>query len=242
LKNRKNLGITLILFIIMTAFFGVFLVINSPVLTVKVEDKGKIPYNPVLAEVGDPLEPWAIIQNATSVYRLFESINFTLNTFGYGVVNYTRMQISFTNGSTINYNMAFVAGNEYYYEYRPEYNAPLGFQNVSFLIYNITDLLNAHTTYTNFTIKTNYMVTTNSSEYFIGDDLYAELIVNDFGSYQFGWNITIVNSTIELIQNNIFNLEDDLVQFTFRITNETFHNYVGQTFYIKLNMTNKTLG
>jgi len=243
LKNRKNLGITLIFFITMNAFFGVFLVhfINSPILTVKVEDKGKIPHNPILAD-GPPIANWAIIQNATSVYRLFESINFTLNTFGYGVVNYTRMQISFTNGSTINYNMAFVAGNEYYYEYRPEYNAPLGFQNVSFLIYNITDLLNAHTTYTNFTIKTNYMVTTNSSEYFIGDDLYAELIVNDFGSYQFGWNITIVNSTIELIQNNIFNLEDDLVQFTFRITNETFHNYVGQTFYIKLNMTNKTVG
>jgi len=244
LKNRKNLGITLILFITMNAFFGVFLVhfINSPVLTVKVEDKGKIPHNPILAD-GPPIANWAIIQNATSVYRLFESINFTLNTLEYSDIDYTRIQISFTNGSNIDYDMTLVDMNEYYYEYRPEYNAPLGFQNVSFLLYNNTDaLLNAHTTYTNFTIKTNYMVTTNSSEYYIGDDLYAELSVNNFGSYEFGWNITIVNSTIELLQNNIFNLEDDLVQFTFRITNETFHNYVGQTFYIKLNMTNKTLG
>jgi len=244
LKNRKNLGITLILFITMNAFFGVFLVhfINSPVLTVKVEDKGKIPHNPILADA-PPIANWAITQNATSVYRLFESINFTLNTLEYSDVDYTRMQISFTNGSNIDYDMTLVGLNEYHYEYRPEYNAPLGFQNVSFLLYNNTDaLLNAHTTYTNFTIKTNYMVITNSSEYYIGDDLYAELSVNNFGSYEFGWNITIVNSTIELLQNNIFNLEDDLVQFTFRITNETFHNYVGQTFYIKLNMTNKTLG
>ena len=244
MKNRKNLGITLILFITMNAFFGVFLVhfINSPVLTVKVEDKGKIPHNPILADA-PPIANWAITQNATSVYRLFESINFTLNTLEYSDVDYTRMQISFTNGSNIDYDMTLVGLNEYHYEYGPEYNAPLGFQNVSFLLYNNTDaLLNAHTTYTNFTIKTNYMVTTNSSEYYIGDDLYAELSVNNFGSYEFGWNITIVNSTIELLQNNIFNLEDDLFQFTLRITNETFNNYVGQTFYIKLNMTNKTLG
>ena len=243
MKNRKNLGITLILFIIMNAFFGVFLVhfSNSPVLNMKVEDKGNIPHNPVLAD-GPPLAHYAIIQNATSVYRLFESINFTLNTFGYSNIVSTLMEISFTNGSTVNYNMAIVGSNEYYYEYRPEYNAPLGFQNVSFLIYNITDIINAHTTYTNFTIKTNYMVTTNSSEYLIGDDLFAELTVNDFGSYQFGWNITIVNSTIEALQQNIFNFENDLVQFTFRISNETFNNYVGRTFYIKLNITNKTLG
>jgi hypothetical protein len=153
------------------------------------------------------------------------------------------MEISFTNGSIINYTMTFVGIDEYYYNYRPEYNAPLGFQNVSFLLYNNTNfLLNAHTTYTNFTIKTNFMVTTNSFEYYIGDDLYAELTVNDFGSYEFGWNITIVNSTIQSSQKNIFNLENDLVQFTYLISNETFNNYVGQTFYIKLNMTNKTSG
>lgn len=244
MKNRKNLGITLILFIIMNAFFGVFLVhfSNSPVfLDVKVEDKGKIPNNPVLADV-PPIAYWAIRQNATSVYRLFESINFTLNTFGYSNIDSTLMEISFTNGSTVNYNMALIAPNEYYYEYRPEYNAPLGFQNVSFLLYNITDIINAHTTYTNFTIKTNYMVTTNSSEYLIGDDLYAELTVNDFGSHQFSWNITIVDNTIELLQQNISDLGNDLVQFTFRISNETFNNFVGQTSYIKLNMTDIILG
>ncbi|MBY8985024.1 MAG: hypothetical protein KGD65_08155, partial [Candidatus Lokiarchaeota archaeon] len=131
----------------------------------------------------------------------------------------------------------------YYYEYKPLYNDPLGLQNVSFLIYNSTDRLqNAHTTYTNFTTISNYMLTTNSSEYYIGDDLYAELIVYDNESYQFGWNITIVDSTIESTQQNLYNVGDDLVQFTYQITNETFNDYVGQRFYIKLNMTNKTSG
>ncbi len=244
MKNRKYISITLTLFIITNVFLNVLLVnFNKvPNLNIKEEDEENLPFDPILAN-GLPLAYWAIIQNATSVYRIFESINFTLNTFGYSNVDHTRIQISFTNNSINNYNMAFVVGDEYYYEYRPEYNAPLGFQNVSFLIYNNNNtLLNAHTTYTNFTIKTNYMAITNSSEYYIGEDLFAELTVNDFGSYQFEWNVTIVDSRIESSQKNIFNFENDLVQFTYLISNETFNSYVGQTFYIKLNMTNSTSG
>ena len=246
MKNRKNLRITLILFILINAFFGVFLVqfINSPVLSMKDENNGKLPYTPILAN-GLPLEYWAIVQNSTSAYRLFESINFTLNTFGYSDVDTTKtkIQISFTNGSINNYDMAHVIGNEYYYEYKPLYNDPLGQQNVSFLIYhNNNSLLNAHTTYTNFTTITNYWLSLNSSEYYIGDTMYADLAVMDFPPNQFGWNLTIVDSTIESSQQNVFNLENDLVQFTYQITNETFNDYVGQTFYIKLNMTEKNFG
>jgi hypothetical protein len=228
----------------MNVFFSVLIVHfnKSPVLPNKHEENWQIPNNLKTAN-GPPLAYWAINRNTTSVYRLFESINITLNTFGYSDVDYTLMQISFTNGSTVNYNMNSGIGTEFYYDYRPEYNAPLGFQNVSFLLYNNSDiLLNAQTTYTNFTIKTNYMLNLNSTEYYIGNDLYAEVGVYDNGSYQFGWNITLVDSTIESSQQNIFNFENDLVQFTYRITNETFHDNVGQTFYIKLNMTNKTSG
>ena len=135
--------------------------------------------------------------------------------------------------------MDFVVINEYYYEYKPLYNDPLGQQNVSFLLYNYTnDLQNAHTTYSNFTTDTNYWLTPTPirSEYYIGEALSANLGVTP--PSQFGWNITIVDSTIESSQKNIFNLENDLVHFTYQITNETFHNFVGQTFYIKLNITN----
>ncbi|MCK4481492.1 MAG: hypothetical protein KAV01_13265, partial [Candidatus Lokiarchaeota archaeon] len=113
-----------------------------------------------------------IIQNATSIYRLFESINFTIDTSNDfpDAVNIT-MEIQFSNNSVRNYDMVEVKTNEFYYEYIPEYDAPLEFQNVSFLIYNVTHtLLNDHTTYTNFTIHSNCIAWFNSSaEYYIGD-------------------------------------------------------------------------
>jgi hypothetical protein len=243
LKDRKYISVILVFFILTTTFFGILLIhFNSyPVLNIKGDDEWSTHDHPKLAN-GPPLAYWAINRNTTTVHRLFESINISINTFGFAV-DYALIKINFTNSSINNYDMIPGGINEYYFEYKPLYNDPLGFQNVSFLLYNSTDhLQNNHTTYTNFTTITNYMLTTNSSEYYIGDDLYAELTVNDFGSYQFGWNITIVDNTIESLQQSIFNLENDLVQFTYRITNETFRNYVGQTFYIKLNMTNNTGG
>jgi hypothetical protein len=247
LRDRKYNSIILIFFILTTSFFGILLVHFNyhPVLSTKGENEIETPNNPKLANGPQkPLPYWAISRNTTTVYRLFESINITINTFSFNVTE-ALMQISFSNGSTNNFNMISVGGgsDDYYYEYKPLYNAPLGFQNVSFLLFDSSDTLqNNHTTFTNFTTITNYMLTTNSSEYYIGDDLYAELAVFDNESSQFGWNITIVDSTIESSQQNIFNLGDDLVQFTYQITNETFHDYVGQTFYIKLNITNKTSG
>jgi hypothetical protein len=243
LKTTKHFYVIFILFIVLNVFLTVnFIQSNEYFTDNNDQDEFYQPYSPK-ASNGNPLSYSAIDQTATTIYRLFESVNFSIDTFGYGVVDYALIQIEFSNGSIINYDMEYTSLNEYSYEFQPKYNAPLGFQNVSFLIYNITDtLLNAHTTFTNFTIITNYMAITNSSEYYIGDELYAELIVSDFGSYQFGWNLTIVNSTIEAEQNNITNFEYKAVQFTYYIDNETFHSVVDHTFYIKLNMTDLLSG
>jgi len=240
LRNRKQISIALILFIVFNTFFGVILIPfnESPISDIDDGDREKIFYNPKLSN-GEALSYNAINRSAETIYRLFESINFTIDTFDYNDVDHAVMQIDFSNGSTINYNMENFTIYKYSYEFTPEYNAPLGFQNVSFLIYNITDtLLNTHTTYTNFTIQTNYMVFTNSSEYYVGDDLYAELIVTNCSR----WNLTIVDSTIESEQRNITNFEYNSVQFIYRINNETFYNFLGQTFYIKLNMTDTDFG
>lgn len=245
MKDRKYISIILTFFILTTTFIGTLLIHFNyyPVLNINGEAEGEIYNNPKLANDPEPLAYYYIERNTTIVHRLFESINITIDTFGYVDVLYANIQISFSNGSTNIYNMIDAGDTRYYYEYKPLYNDPLGFQNVSFLIYNSSDSLqNTQTTYTNFTTITNYMLTTNSSEYYIGEEVYAELTVYDNESYQFGWNITIVDSTIESMQQNIFDIGDDLVQFTYRITNETFNDYVGQTFYIKLNMTNKTSG
>ena len=184
----------------------------------------------------------AIEQNATIIYRLFESVNFTIDTFQIDDVDHSKMQITFSNGSTRYYDMNFIGNDKYSYEYKPEYNAPLGFQNVSFLIYNDTNtLLNLHTTYTNFTIVTNYLVNLNSSEYYIEDVLNAEMIVSNFSSYDFTWNVTAVDSLDVLIQNDLLDLGKNIVQFTFPIKNETFIQK-DQFYYIQLNMTDKNYG
>lgn len=181
-----------------------------------------------------------ITLNVSEVYRLFEAINITLYApdFTFPDITIALVEISFTNNSVRTYNMTDGVGvYEYVYYYRPEYNAPLGVQNVSFLLYNSTwNLLNAHTTFKSFTIKTNYMLTFNSSEYFVQDILCAELTVNDFKTHEFDWNITIVDSVNGATQVNLFDLENNLIQFSFIIENETF-DQVDKTYYVKVNIS-----
>ncbi|MFX1437079.1 MAG: hypothetical protein ACFFAA_07755 [Promethearchaeota archaeon] len=195
----------------------------------------------------DPIPYGAISQNISSVYRLFESINFTLNTFDFTGANYTKMQISFTNGSIKEFDMKYIGGDDFLGIYKPPYNAPLGMQNVSFLIYNETNhLLNTHTTYRNFTIYTNYLINLYnsenqlSSEYYINDTIYAELLVSNFKSYNFTWNTTIVNSLDQFVQYDTVNFERDINQFNILLKNETFNR--NQFYYVQLNMTDKISG
>ncbi len=233
----------LILFIFFSSFFSLanISINNSQFLDVNSNyHQNEELFSPEIADYALPL--WAIEQNVTKVYRLFESVNFTIDTFDIDDVDHSKMQITFSNGSTRYYNMNFVGNDKYYYEYKPEYNAPLGFQNVSFLIYNETNtLLNLHTTYTNFTILTNYLVNLNSSEYYIEDFLNAEMIVSNFSTYDFTWNVTVVDSLDVLIQNDLLDLGKNIVQFTFPIENETFIDK-DRFYYIQLNMTDKNVG
>ena len=185
-----------------------------------------------------------INQTATEIYRLFETINFTVDISSFTNVNYTNMQISFTNGSVKTFPMTLEASNTYFASYKPEYNAPLGLQNVSFFIYDENDfLIYDRSTYVNFTIKTNYMANFfPSNNYYIGDTLNASLSLNDFVSnnetFDLAWNVTVVDSDKEITQKNLFDLGNDIVQFKFKIKNETFTK-LDEFYYVKVNMTEK---
>ncbi|MFW9827741.1 MAG: hypothetical protein ACFFEY_09125, partial [Candidatus Thorarchaeota archaeon] len=74
----------------------------------------------------------AITRNNVTIYRLFESVNFTIDTFNLLYANNTKMQITFSNGSIRVFDMIYIGVNKFTYDYKPEYNAPLGFQNVTF--------------------------------------------------------------------------------------------------------------
>ena len=235
IKNRHNFKI-LVFFILFGLFFNILLIsLNNT--QVPYQKYNKYDNEEYLPEIADALAYSDIDQNATDVYRWFDSINFTVDTTKFLDANYTIMQISFTNGSVKNYDMVSVGNNESFYEYKPRYNAPLGVHNVSFLIYNeIGQLLNDHTRYTNFTIYTNCIASFNSSEYSIGDTLYAELMVINYSTYEFQWDITVVDSMNELTQNNLLNLESNISQFILPIDNETF-SQVNKVYYLKVNMS-----
>jgi len=239
LREKQNNKKILILFISL-CFLINFLIPSSNLQNNRFNDEIKGVFdNPNVAATPSPLPYSAISQNSTSIYRLFESINFTIDTSSYsGEANYTIMQVMFTNGSLINYTQNFVGDFKFYYEFKPTYEAPLGFQNVSFLIYNVSGvLLNNHTTYTNFTIKTNYMANFNQNEYIIGDTLSADLALNDFGAYHFQWNITVVDNINESTQKNLLNLENNLYHFSFNIDNNTFQQ-INKIYYLKVNISN----
>jgi hypothetical protein len=183
-----------------------------------------------------PLEYTAIFQNATTIYRLFESLQFDINASKFINPNYTIMQIHYSNNVVEDYDMEYVTGtNNFTYTYNPKYNAPLGFHNVSFLIYNETNvLLSSEVPITNFTITTNYLLVLNSLEYNKGETLYAELLVTD-QPYDFDWNVTIVDSDNETLQNNIFDVGNNLGQFSFEIDDR--FNHTNKIYYIKINMS-----
>ncbi len=206
------------------------------------------PLAPKLSTI--PLNYSDIFQNATKIYRLFESVNFTINTTSnFPYANYVLMEIKFPNSTIINYNMTSMGNGNFTYEFKPKYNNLLGIYNVSFLIYNNTNvLLNDHTTYTNFKLDSNYDASLSldgdsSTEYFINKTLAAEVNVDTFDSdngktYNFQWDLTIVDSMDEATQNNLLNLQSNVYYFTLLIDNETFQQ-INKMYYLKINMTDE---
>ncbi len=188
-----------------------------------------------------PLEYTSIFLNDTTIYRLFESIKFDINASKFIYPNYTVMQIYYLNNVVEEFNMEAVPGKNFTYTYNPGYDAPTGFYNVSFLIYNETNvLLSSPVPITNFTIITNYLLefVGNISEYSVNETLTANFykIVNDKPPpYDFDWNVTIVDSDNETLQNNIFDVGNNLGHFSFEIDDR--FNHTNKIYYIKINMS-----
>jgi len=84
------------------------------------------------------------------------------------------------------------------------------------------------------------MVNLNSSQYYIDDTLYAEMLVSNFSTYDFTWNTTIVDSLEESTQNTIISFDRNINQFTVLLLNDTFGT--NKFYYIQLNMTDRLSG
>lgn len=238
-KNRYKI-IILFSFILFGFCLNSILISLNDFQTINYDDNVNEKFiNPKLAAA---LKYSDIVRNATTIYRLFESVYFTVNYTNFKYVDNVTMEISFYNGSIQNFDMIPGGVNESYYEYKPGYRAPVGLHNVSFLIYNETGtLLNDHTTYTNFTILSNCAIFRLEPEYYIGDTLSVGLMVINFSRqskyYDFeDWDITIVDSDNEATQNNLVDLDSNVNQVSLLIDNETFRD-VNKIYYLKVNMT-----
>jgi len=190
-----------------------------------------------------PLDYSDVSQNASIIYRLFESVKFNINASKFNKSNYTVIQIHYSNGVVGDFNMTNVGGTENFtYTFKPGYNAPLGFQNVSFLIYNASaSLLSSATPITNFTITTNYFISLDKTEYNKNDTLYAEFGVSNYPQpFDFNWNVSVVDSDNETLQNVLFDIGNNLFQTSILIDDR--FEFSNKIYYFKLNMTDVSSG
>ena len=236
-KNKqifKSFLVILLFSVIILSLFSIFTTLNHKYDT-NIDDSN-LPLNIRPANGKLPLQYSLISQNVSNVYRLFESIEFEIDTSDFTDVDSSIMQIHFSNNTIQNFTMEIVgATNNYTFVYNPEYNAPIGFQRVSFFILNETHTqLNSHTTYVNFTISSNYIAFINSSEYSQGSSVYGELIVNNFKTYTFDWNVAVVNNTDDSFQLTLFTIGDNIGSFLYQI-NDSFVEY-DRNYYVKINM------
>ncbi|MFX0137185.1 MAG: hypothetical protein ACFFDN_26330, partial [Candidatus Hodarchaeota archaeon] len=182
-----------------------------------------------------------IERNSSVIYRSFESINITIDISGYKYGNKSYIRIYFSNNSQSGWKSMIQIRNskKFYYVYKPEYDAPLGLQRVNFDIQNETgDTENTQLRYTNFTIKSNCQVNFISSrELHGGEMVIAQVLVADFKTHSFLYNITIVDNTDDSKQKNLFNIGNNIQQVEFEI-NGNF-SQTNKYYYIKVNMTDK---
>jgi hypothetical protein len=244
----KNVIFALILFSIILSIWAMTISVSNVATFNNENDKFLVDFksNPEVktASNGNPsLDYSAVSQNASIIYRLFESVKFNINASKFVNPNYTIMQIHYSNGVIGDFNMINVGGTENFtYTFKPGYNAPLGFQNISFLIYNVSDyLLSSSIPITNFTITTNYFISLDKAEYNRGDTLYAELVVNNYPQpYDFNWNVSIVDNDNETLQNVLFDIGNDFFQTSILIDDR--FEFSDKTYYFKLNMTDVSSG
>ncbi len=242
----KNVIFALTLFSIILSIWAIS--INESNLTTLDNDNFFLDFknNPEVKTASNgnpPLDYSDVSQNASSIYRLFESVKFNINASKFDNATYTIIQIHYSNGIVGDFNMTNVGGTENFtYTFNPGYNAPLGFQNVSFLIYNVSaSLLSSATPITNFTIMTNYFISLDKTEYNKNDTLYAEFGVSNYPQpYDFNWNVSVVDSDNETLQNDLFDIGNNLFQTSILIDDR--FEFSNKIYYFKLNMTDVSSG
>ena len=244
IKRKRFIKTVIFALTLFSIVLSIWVISNNINITILENDNDKFlvdfkndPEVKIASNGNPPLNYTDVFQNASIIYRLFESVKFNINASKFVNPNYTIMQIHYSNGDIEDFNMTNVGTENFTYTYKPGYSAPLGFQNVSFLIYNVShSLLSSSIPITNFTITTNYFISPDKAEYNRGDTLEVDLGVSNFPQpYDFNWNVSIVDNDNETLQNVLFNVGNNLFHTSFLIDDR--FEFSNKIYYIKLNMT-----
>ena len=183
-----------------------------------------------------------ILRNTTEIKRFYDTINITLKNLD-DFYNATKLDVyinvSFTNGTLVNYSMIIVEDlNISYWLFTPAIDSILEIQYVNFSIFNKTDqtLMNTQTTQTNFTILNNLA---ECAAYLSTTKIYRNQFLNvdispwdvEDRTIDLNWKTTIVDQSYNQIKSIGLNIS------TFQQKIDSAFSVVNAIYRIKVNIT-----
>jgi len=232
--NKKNLACAFILVSMMVGF-----VLYQPFALNQNSSAIDENYPIKTSAYGDPIHPTNIFLNDSRIISLFESVKIDLNTSEFNDANYTKIQFEFSDGSTLFEDMTYDVGSNFTYIYTPSYNVPTGYHKIYFQIYNETgELLNENTTCKQIFIDTHYYAATFvSQKLFLNETLDVSLTILNISTYEFTYQVSIVNSTESDDQETLKIIPGSNIEwFNLSIKQEDF-DIVNKNYYIKVDLT-----
>ncbi|MGM0470392.1 MAG: hypothetical protein ACQERB_16530 [Promethearchaeati archaeon] len=190
------------------------------------------------------ISPQYIYFNDTNIISLFESILIKINTTEFSNVNYTKVQFLYPGGSKDIYNMEYDIGANFTYTYTAPYYVPNGTTIVTFQLYDEFDvLLNSNNTETQIFINSNYYAAdfppNYNNEGYINDSLNVKILIKNISTYEFTFQVSIVNSTDYDNQVTLMYISGNNIEGFALFLDHTIFTKLNKFYYVKVNLTDQ---
>ena len=230
MRNKKTYAIAITLLTISSIFLGLGLIStnNSSNIGLNFEDYDE---DNNLKTAG----LLTVYSNVSEVFRLFETVNITVDVSNYSPANFTEIQIPYLNNSVYNYNMTSMGNDIFSFNYTAGENTSFNVQRLNFLVYrNDGFLLNLVDEYINIIVLPNCEIAFNNNTVYQEELLSATLTPSSVSNETFewnSWNVSIVDDTY----NKLFDIDgNNINSFMFTI-NDSF-NQLNSFYYAKVNL------
>ncbi|TFF95543.1 MAG: hypothetical protein EU547_07415 [Promethearchaeota archaeon] len=191
------------------------------------------------------ISPQYIYLNDTNIISLFESIFIEINTTEFSNVNYTKVQFLYPGGSTDIYDMDYDTGANFTYTYTAPYYVPNGTTIVTFQLYDEFDvLLNNNNRETQIFINSNYYAAdfppNYNNEAYINDSLNVKILIKNISTYEFTYQVSIVNSTDFDNQVPLMYISGNNIEGFALFLDHSIFTKLNKFYYVKVNLTDQS--